>query len=82
MTHIARSSRVYFNQLPLLESGKVPEPWGYWSLERQPTAKVSSNTLTIPGVTLKEGYGRSFLRYFMSVLTDQDATGETQYTPS
>ncbi|OCH92087.1 hypothetical protein OBBRIDRAFT_791606 [Obba rivulosa] len=30
-------AEIYFYQLPLMKNGRVPTPWGYWSLDPDPT---------------------------------------------
>ncbi|KAI0331816.1 hypothetical protein GY45DRAFT_546078 [Cubamyces sp. BRFM 1775] len=46
-----RPERIYFHQLPLLASGEAPSPWGYWSINADPTPGPWPS-FEIPGVDL------------------------------
>lgn len=44
-------STLYFHQRPLLASGEAPSPWGYWSLDPEPTPGIWP-TLQLDGIEL------------------------------
>ncbi|KAI0366154.1 hypothetical protein BV20DRAFT_1055891 [Pilatotrama ljubarskyi] len=68
LQHISRAStqgelpdHVYFHQLPLLATGEAPSPWGYWSLDAEPTPGPWP-AIELPGVELSCRVQSNFAR--------------------
>ncbi|EMD39351.1 hypothetical protein CERSUDRAFT_122740 [Gelatoporia subvermispora B] len=57
---LPRSDTYYFHQLALMESGEMPSPFGYWSLDAG-SSPGPWPEISIAGVELRCWYGHSFV---------------------